>query len=83
MERTGGELLAQLFELVVYGVVSAGISIGGLYAEGIAVTTATGGRPVAGAWLAFVGLVGFGFAYLVATDRLLPASRAFVRSVRG
>jgi len=72
MDTSLVELVPELLELTVYGLVSVVLSIAGAYIERAGVAAATGGQPTLGAWLAFMGLLVIGAAYLLATDRLVP-----------
>jgi uncharacterized membrane protein len=73
------ELLPELLELLVFGLGSVGLSIAGLYLERFALATAESGHAKLGAWIAFMGLMAFYFAYLMSTDKFRPKLAAVRR----
>lgn len=66
------ELLPALAELLFFGVGTLGLSVVGAYAERAALATIESGQTTLGAWIGFMGLMAFFFAYLMATDKLRP-----------
>jgi len=72
MDTTPLELLPELLELAFFGIGSLGLSLGGAYLERFALLTVQGGQPALGAWVAFMGLTAFFFAYLMFTDKFRP-----------
>jgi len=79
MNATLLELLPQLFELLAFGLGSLGLSAAGLYFEQFALATAESGQVKLGAWLGFMGVMAFYFAYLMGTDKFRPKLAAFRR----
>jgi uncharacterized membrane protein len=66
------ELLPALLELLAFALGSVGLSVAGLYIERVALATVESGNVKLGAWLAFMGLMAFYFAYLMSTDKFQP-----------
>ena len=73
------ELLPELFELLLFGLGSVGLSVAGLYIERFALATVESGNAKLGAWIAFMGLMAFYFAYLMSTDKFRPKLAAVRR----
>jgi uncharacterized membrane protein len=73
------ELLPALLELLAFGLGSVGLSVAGLYIERFALATVESGNAKLGAWLAFMGLMAFYFAYLMSTDKFQPKLAAVRR----
>ncbi|MWG34612.1 hypothetical protein [Halomarina oriensis] len=69
------EPFLDLFWVVAYSLVTTLLTVGGVLIErsGVAVLATD---TTTGVWMAFIGAVALGAAYLVATDRLLPSVRA-------
>jgi len=72
MNSTLLELLPELLELLAFGLGSVGLSVAGLYIERFALVTVESGHAKLGAWMAFMGLMSFYFAYLMSTDKFRP-----------
>lgn len=72
MKRLLFRNLAELFELVIAGLATIVLSIGGAYLEYFAFVTAQGGDTALGLWTVIPGVVCLGFAYLLVTDRIVP-----------
>ena len=66
------ELLPILAELGFFGSGTVAPSVAGVYAERAAFATVQSGQSALGAWIAFMGVMAFFFAYLMATDKLHP-----------
>jgi hypothetical protein len=81
MERSLVEMLPEVVELLVFGVGSVALSLAGAYLERVALLTVESGQSKLGAWIGFVGLMAFVFAYLLATDKF-RASLARFRAER-
>ena len=79
MNSTLLELLPQLLELLAFAFGSVGLSVAGLYIERLALTTAESGQVKLGAWMAFMGVMAFYFAYLMSTDKFRPKLAAVRR----
>jgi hypothetical protein len=77
------ELLPSLLELAFYAVGTVGLSAAGVYIEQFALVTVEGGQPTLGAWVAFMGVMAFYFAYLLATDKVRPQLAAVRRDLDG
>jgi len=67
----------ELFELVVFGLSSAGLSAIGVYVERFALSTAQSGEPTLGLWAAVMGAVALYFAFYVTADKVAPAWAAY------
>lgn len=76
-------LLPELLELLLFGTGAVVLSVAGFYIERFALATMQGGQPKLAAWFGFVGLVTFGFAYLLATDKFHPKLRRVRRRLAG
>lgn len=76
-----GELLPELFEFLVFGLGSAGLSVAGVYIEPFALTSARTGQIVIAAWAAVMGAVVLAFAYLIATDKAADSLARVKREV--
>ena len=72
--------LLELLELALFGIGGVGLSIAGAYLERVALVTAESGQPKLGAWIAFVGVMAFYFAYLFGTDKFGPKVAALRRT---
>ncbi|MFC4358111.1 hypothetical protein ACFO0N_09140 [Halobium salinum] len=66
------ETLPEVLEVLFLGVGSLGLSVAGAYLERFALLTVQGGQTALGAWVGFVGVTAFVFAYLLVTDKLRP-----------
>ena len=66
------ELLPELLELGLFGLGTVVLSVAGAYAERAAFATIQSGQSALGVWMAFMGVMAFFFAYLMATDKLRP-----------
>ena len=66
------ELLPELLGLGFFGLGTVALSAAGVYAERVALATVQSGQSALGAWIAFMGVMAFFFAYLMATDKLRP-----------
>jgi uncharacterized membrane protein len=75
------ELLPALLELLAFALGSVGLSVAGLYIERFALATVESGNAKLGAWLAFMGLMAFYFAYLMSTDKFQPKLAAVRRQL--
>jgi len=64
-------LVLELLELLVLGALTTGLSVAGVYVERFAIGALRGGNVEVGAWATLAGLVMLGFAYLLATDKLV------------
>ncbi|MFD1513283.1 hypothetical protein [Halomarina rubra] len=69
------EPLVDLFQVLVYGFLTTLLTVGGLFIEQTGVSTLATDTTL-GLWMAGIGAVALGAAYLVATDRFLPSLRA-------
>lgn len=82
MVRLSPELLAELVEILLFGVGTLTLSGVGLYLEEFAISTASTGEPLLGAWIGLMGLVAFYFGpYLMGYDELRPRIVAFKRKL--
>ncbi|WP_251329212.1 hypothetical protein [Haloplanus pelagicus] len=79
MTTTLLELLPELLELLVFGLGSVGLSVAGLYIERFALATVESGHVKLGAWIGFMGVMAFYFAYLMSTDKFRPKLAAVRR----
>jgi hypothetical protein len=70
------EPFLDLFWVVAYGIVTTLLTVVGVLIERASVA-ALSTDLVVGLWMAGIGAVVLGTAYLVATDRLLPRLRAY------
>jgi hypothetical protein len=66
------ELLPELLELLLSGLVAAALSAAGVYLEHFAFVTVQGGDTMVGLWAIIPGLVCLGFAYGITTDKVMP-----------
>jgi len=66
------EVLPEVLEVALFGIGGAVLSLAGTYIEQVAVQTATHGQTALGAWVGFIGLLAFFFAYLLVTDTFWP-----------
>jgi len=76
------EMLPEILEVALFGIGGAVLSIAGTYIEQVAVQTATHGQTVLGAWVSFIGLLAFFFAYLLITDTFWPKFIALRQQLR-
>lgn len=67
------ELLPELVELAVFGLSTSVLSLFGAYLERFAFITIQSGDQTIGLWAGIMGGVLLMFAYLVGTDKFLPA----------
>lgn len=65
-------LLPELLEVLLFGTGTVLLSGIGLYVERFALSMVEGGQLELGVWAAVMGVVAFGFAYLLATDQFRP-----------
>lgn len=70
------ELLPELLQVLFFGSVGIGLSIGGAYVERFALESFQTGDTVLAGWAAALGTVLLLFAYIVARDNLAPTVRA-------
>ncbi|KTG30562.1 hypothetical protein [Haloferax profundi] len=75
MRPSFAELLPDLFELLVFGLGSAGLSVAGAYIERFALLTIEHGDLGFGAWAVVMGAAVLYFAYLLGTDKFHPKLR--------
>ncbi|WP_254829669.1 hypothetical protein [Haloglomus salinum] len=66
------DLLPELLELVLSGLATVALSAAGAYLEHFAFVTVQGGDTTVGLWAVIPGVVCLGFAYAIATDKVLP-----------
>ena len=66
------EILPEILEVGLFGIGGAVLSLAGTYIEQFAFKTAAHGQTTLGAWVGFIGLVVFFFAYLLITDTFWP-----------
>jgi hypothetical protein len=66
------ELLPELLELLLSGLTAVVLSVAGVYLEHFAFVTVQGGETTVGLWAVIPGTVCLGFAYVLATDRVVP-----------
>lgn len=69
------ELLPELLELVLSGLVALVLSVAGVYLEHFAFVTIQGGQTTVGFWAVVPGAVCLGFGYVLATDKVVPRVR--------
>lgn len=67
---------AELLAVLLYGLASLGLAVGGALAETAGFRDLLGGEPMVGAWLAFVGLVALVAGAHLARDKVLPRAAA-------
>lgn len=73
-------LLPELVELAVFGLGTLLLSGVGVYVERFALSMVESGQWELGAWAAVMGVVAFGFSYLLATDEFRPRLRRVLAS---
>lgn len=66
------ELIPELLELLLSGLTAVALSVAGVYLEHFAFVTAQGGETMLGLWAIIPGIVCLGFAYAIATDKIVP-----------
>lgn len=66
------ELLPELLELVLSALAAVALSAAGAYLEHFAFVTVQGGDTTVGLWAIIPGIVCLGFAYAIATDKVVP-----------
>lgn len=76
MLSTSMELLTELIQVLIFGALGIGLSVGGAYAERFAFVSLQAGDTILAGWAAVLGALFILFAYLVARDNLAPTVRA-------
>lgn len=66
------ELLPELLELLLSGLVAVALSVAGVYLEHFAFVTVQGGETMLGLWAIVPGIACLTFAYAIATDKAVP-----------
>jgi hypothetical protein len=82
MSKLAPELLAELLEVLFFGVGTVALSGLGVYLEEFALATVSTGKPLLGAWIGLMGLLAFYFGpYLMGYDELRPRVAALRQKI--
>lgn len=80
MIETVVELAPELIELLIFGLISFGLSVVSLIVEQFALSSAQAGELGLGVWAGVMGAVALYFSFRIAVDRVRPAWRKLRRN---